>query len=79
MNSSGCVTGRIVAEAPAHCVTKDETFRYMYVTAEKIAIFKPTEEGVPTQFFNLAGRIDYLESVCAGINAYRGEIDDTGN
>ncbi len=76
MTLSGCATGKIVAEAPVHCVTKDETFRYSMVIDEKLAIFDPTNAGVATRFVAFAERVDYLESMCRGINAYRGEKND---
>ena len=71
MTLSGCAASGV--GRPAHCITKDETFRYTYIVAEKMAIFKPTTEGVPTQYTAFANRVDYLEGMCVGVNAYRGE------
>ena len=73
MISNGCATSHIVSEAPIHCITKGETFRYNHIIVEKLKIFGPDKDGVATQFVAFANRVDYLESVCVGINAYRGE------
>ena len=63
----------VVAEAPAHCRTKDEWAGYIAVAQSKVSIFRPDDEGYPTQHHRFADRVDYLESVCLGINAYRGD------
>ena len=73
MSLNGCATAKVVAEPPLHCTTKGDTFLYEYVTREKIEIFQPDEKGLATKYELLASRIDYLESFCVGINAYRGE------
>ena len=63
----------VVAEPPAHCRTKDEWQGYIAVANSKVDIFMPTIDGYPTQHNRFADRVDYLESVCRGVNAYRGE------
>jgi hypothetical protein len=62
-------------EPPAHCLTKDEWPHYDYVAEQKVAVFKPDRRGRPSVHIEFADRVDYLESVCTGINAYRGGDD----
>jgi hypothetical protein len=39
------------------------------VIIEKVEVFNPDKDGRAQKYVYLADRIDYLEAVCAGVNA----------
>lgn len=74
MISLGCATGKIGSGVPLHCTTKDEWANYAVVADQKVYLFHVDQAtGLVTRFVELRDRVDYLESYCVGVNAYRGE------
>lgn len=61
---------------PEHCITKSEWPNFEEVAAEKKLVHEPRAQMDPTKFTAYAGRTAYLEGVCKGINAFRGEGEE---
>jgi len=52
------------------CIEKAAWARYGEVAQQKREIFAPDAQNRATRFVSAADRIDYLEAVCRGLNAY---------
>jgi hypothetical protein len=62
----------ILRGKPKHCTTKEEWPKYWDIVVQKRAVHQVSGD-IPTQFVEYAARVSYLEGVCKGINAYRGD------
>ncbi len=72
IGSTGCETVSL-RELPQHCIHKGEWPGYDKVVAQKWDVFDVSLDDKATANLELADRVDYLETYCWSINAFRDE------